>query len=399
MILALALLIPGVALAAEPRATADSHGRAIQAPQRQSTPPSLPTGWSAGPVRFGTGFRHAGGSQRVREVQQRLSKLGFAPGPLDGLFGPRTYAAVLAFQTKHGLAADGIVGALTLTALRQLTGAETPVQQPARGGHPAARGTTPQPRDPAQRPDQGHKPAGGRGPAFASTWLVVIALLLLAAPAALALRRRRTTTTPKPRRPPADRETAGGPAHQSTTVTSPAVTDPAATSFAATSPAGPRPLRPRAIGYVRSTRGAELARHAGTVKRACSDRGWDLAELIRDDGGGSRMFDRPGLAAAMERLAEPGPALLVVSKLDHLSHSAAALPALFEWFERHEVQVVAADVELDTTTPAGRRAAQSVLVAFAERQARARGKSRTGARQKVEVGARTTRPGGSGAAG
>ena len=42
------------------------------------------------------------------------NKLGVNP---PGPFGPKTYAAVVAFQTKHGLKADGIVGPLTWSKL------------------------------------------------------------------------------------------------------------------------------------------------------------------------------------------------------------------------------------------------------------------------------------------
>lgn len=54
----------------------------------------------------------------VEEIQERLTELGYDPGPLDGDDGPRTQAAVKAFQTDHGLVADGKVGPLTKRALR-----------------------------------------------------------------------------------------------------------------------------------------------------------------------------------------------------------------------------------------------------------------------------------------
>lgn len=87
--------------------------------QRPAAPGPVPSraGWSAGPVAPGTGFAR-GRSQRVREVQLSLRRLGYPPGPIDGLFGPLTARAVLAFQRSHGLQPDGVVGPLTLHALR-----------------------------------------------------------------------------------------------------------------------------------------------------------------------------------------------------------------------------------------------------------------------------------------
>ena len=50
-------------------------------------------------------------------VQTRLHKLGFDPGPLDGIRGRRTIRAVKRFQESKGLVADGIVGPATVRAL------------------------------------------------------------------------------------------------------------------------------------------------------------------------------------------------------------------------------------------------------------------------------------------
>ena len=49
----------------------------------------------------------------VRKLQELLNAKGYTCGSVDGIFGSKTYAAVLAFQKANGLAADGIVGSLT----------------------------------------------------------------------------------------------------------------------------------------------------------------------------------------------------------------------------------------------------------------------------------------------
>ncbi|MFC7613926.1 peptidoglycan-binding protein [Actinokineospora soli] len=52
----------------------------------------------------------------VRELQTLLNR-GGAGLVVDGLFGPRTDAAVRQFQRRHGLAVDGIVGRMTWAKL------------------------------------------------------------------------------------------------------------------------------------------------------------------------------------------------------------------------------------------------------------------------------------------
>lgn len=56
------------------------------------------------------------GSQ-VSLVQQKLKQYGYYDGTVDGVFGKETYNAVVWFQEKNGLKADGAVGPSTAAAL------------------------------------------------------------------------------------------------------------------------------------------------------------------------------------------------------------------------------------------------------------------------------------------
>ena len=53
----------------------------------------------------------------VVKVQQRLIQYGYMTGTADGRYGEATRNAVLRFQRKNGLTADGRVGAKTAAAL------------------------------------------------------------------------------------------------------------------------------------------------------------------------------------------------------------------------------------------------------------------------------------------
>jgi peptidoglycan hydrolase-like protein with peptidoglycan-binding domain len=69
--------------------------------------------------------------------------LGFDPGALDGVSGPKTKAAIQKFQQANGLAADGIAGPKTQAALaKALAGAAAapgaPPEPPAAPPPPAA---------------------------------------------------------------------------------------------------------------------------------------------------------------------------------------------------------------------------------------------------------------------
>ena len=58
----------------------------------------------------------------VTDLQQRLGRLGFDTGWLDGIFGPDTEAALRDFQHNQGLTPDGVAGRKTIAALDRLSG-------------------------------------------------------------------------------------------------------------------------------------------------------------------------------------------------------------------------------------------------------------------------------------
>jgi len=65
--------------------------------------------------------RGSSGSEVV-ELQKRLKEKGFDPGDIDGNFGDRTEAAVIAFQKSKNLLPDGIAGPETRLALGMTQG-------------------------------------------------------------------------------------------------------------------------------------------------------------------------------------------------------------------------------------------------------------------------------------
>lgn len=68
---------------------------------------------------------------KIIEVQQTLAQFGFRPGPLDGIWGRQSVAALRAFQASRGLEPDGIIGPLTLAALAPQQPVPTGFDNPA----------------------------------------------------------------------------------------------------------------------------------------------------------------------------------------------------------------------------------------------------------------------------
>ena len=61
--------------------------------------------WSSGTV---NGQELVIGPAEVRTLQDTLKKIGYEPGPADGIFGPATYTAIEVFQQDEGLKVSGL---------------------------------------------------------------------------------------------------------------------------------------------------------------------------------------------------------------------------------------------------------------------------------------------------
>lgn len=114
--------------------------------------------------------------------------------------------------------------------------------------------------------------------------------------------------------------------------------------------------------------GSGLGLEAQTAKIAdyCAGRGWHLVAEFADPGvsGGVRVEDRPNLVAALDLIERGDAAGLIVAKLDRLSRSASDAAGLLERSQRNGWALVACDLGVDTSTPAGEMMA-NVLGTFA----------------------------------
>lgn len=72
----------------------------------------------------------------VKQIQALLIYLGYAAGPLDGVDGPQTQAAVKLFQQDFGgLTVDGVAGTATQKALRHAVAYGMPERQQTTDGN------------------------------------------------------------------------------------------------------------------------------------------------------------------------------------------------------------------------------------------------------------------------
>jgi DNA invertase Pin-like site-specific DNA recombinase len=115
-------------------------------------------------------------------------------------------------------------------------------------------------------------------------------------------------------------------------------------------------------GPAGSVKSEELKRQADVIARECERRGLALLELVGErEPQNGRALERPGLSYALERIAAREAQGLVVSDLSRLTHSAADLGSIIEWFTSARARLVAVAHALDTEDEAGRLAANMLV--------------------------------------
>jgi DNA invertase Pin-like site-specific DNA recombinase len=153
------------------------------------------------------------------------------------------------------------------------------------------------------------------------------------------------------------------------------------------------------IGYGRvsteeqTASGAGLGAQRTAIEAEVARRGWDLASYIEDGCSGAKAPDeREWLSLALLTLREGRADILMVAKLDRLSRSLYDFAGLMERSRREGWALVALDLGVDTTTPAG-EAMASVMATFAQMERRLIGqRTREALAIKRTQGVRIGRP-------
>ena len=125
------------------------------------------------------------------------------------------------------------------------------------------------------------------------------------------------------------------------------------------------------LGYLRvstaeqTESGAGLEAQRAAILAEAERRGWHVVEVIEDAGFSGKDLQRPGIIAALDALKRHKADTLVVAKLDRLSRSMLDFAAIMDRATRERWALVALDLGVDSTTPAGEMMA-NVLATFAQ---------------------------------
>jgi peptidoglycan hydrolase-like protein with peptidoglycan-binding domain/DNA invertase Pin-like site-specific DNA recombinase len=376
------------------------------------------------PLRRGAGFAQPDGSPRVRTLQAALHRRGLRPGPVDGLFGPRTQAAVERLQRAEGIPVSGVATKPTRTLLASAGGqpedrapAEAPEQPEQSGGAEPTSGE----QGNGEAPERAETPTPTPTPASAGDDVAVPVAVLIGLGALVigllvgVVLGRRNRVVSGTAVPLAQGVMAEGTSNSRSVgrfrgtvhalvlgrrgfrrtpearylVSDPSKHDPFWVSqdevWNIAPPDRSRPFQAaagnggavRALGYVSVSantglESAEFETQLDAIDAYCDKQGWELVEVVRDVDTGARDLERQGLLYALEKIGRGEASCIVVSELGRLSGSAADLGGVLERLERSDGRLVALDIGLDTASPAGRVAAKALASVSSWEQDRSR---------------------------
>jgi hypothetical protein len=103
----------------------DSEGMLRHVIDARAAEGELTVWWPGTPPRHCTWqlkLGHLDPVNQISGIQARLNNLGYNAGPVDGILGPLTKAAVTRFQQKYQLTADGDPGPITQSKLEEIYG-------------------------------------------------------------------------------------------------------------------------------------------------------------------------------------------------------------------------------------------------------------------------------------
>lgn len=138
--------------------------------------------------------------------------------------------------------------------------------------------------------------------------------------------------------------------------------------------------------------GLGLEAQRAAIDAECARRGWKLIDVCVDAGISGKTMARPGLLAALEAVSTGAAGTLVVAKLDRLSRSLVDFAGLMARATAGRWNLVALDLGIDLSTPAGEFMA-SVMASAAQWERRIIGqRTRDALAAKKAQGARLGRP-------
>lgn len=131
--------------------------------------------------------------------------------------------------------------------------------------------------------------------------------------------------------------------------------------------------------------GAGLAAQEESIRKECEHRGWTLVELYTDVASGKSRAHRPGLSSAMGDVTSGRAGTLMVAKLDRLSRSLIDFASIMAEAQAKKWNVVALDLGVDLSTPAGEFLA-SVMASAAQWERRIIGQRTADALRALQAG-------------